>query len=139
MLNELCILHMRLCRIVPFFILAASPSTSFSPSHSTSNSPCPLSLSLPHSSLCHIPTRSPISNANPCPSLGVCTCTCVLDMVLALINWRGVRLQQLLLLLLLLFSTSCSSLWESHERFAQCQCLSKYSAAFAEDLYNQVI
>lgn len=68
-----------------------------------------------------------------------CTCACVLDMVLALINWRGVRLQQLLLLLVLLFSSSCSSLWESHERFAQCQCLSKYSAAFAEDLYNQVI
>lgn len=135
MLNELCILHMRLCRLVPFFILAASPSSSFSPSHSNSRLP----LLLSHSSPCHIPTRSPISNANPCRSLGVCTCACVLDMVLALINWRGVRLQQLLLLLLLLFSSSCSSLWESHERFAQCQCLSKYSAAFAEDLYNQVI
>lgn len=74
-----------------------------------------------------------------CMSEFGCTYACVLDMVLALINWRGVRLQQLLLLLLLLFSSSCSSLWESHERFAQCQCLSKYSAAFAEDLYNQVI
>lgn len=68
-----------------------------------------------------------------------CTCASVLDMVLALINWRGVRLQQLLLLMLLLFSFSFSSLWESHERFAQCQCLSKYSASFGEDLYNQVI
>lgn len=62
MLNELCILHMRLCRFVPFFILAASPSTSFSPSHSNSRLPLLLSfpISVPVTSPLAVPFRTPI-------------------------------------------------------------------------------